>query len=180
MSRERTQAHVNALFGSTNVADSVPDTDAASSEQIDPGDEPAGEQSGCDFLQSVLSPSPGPVYLEGRLVLALSFQPIREQAEWLDTMMGRLGEQGPPRRRRGKPLERYRIWDELAGDWLAGSPTVLRFENTDVVERGEASPMPVWTGAVDVRKRVIAVPDLDRAGIVQNLQHDLRWKLYDA
>ena len=180
MSRERTQVHVNALFGSTNVADSVPDTDAANSGQGDPGGEPADEQSSGDFLQSVLSPSPGPVYLEGRLVLALSFQPIGEQVEWLDSMLGRLGELSPPRKNRGKPLERYRIWDELAGDWLAGSPTVLRFENTDVVERGETSPMPVWTGAVDVCKRVIAVPDLDRTGIERNRLHDLRWKRCSA
>ena len=180
MMRERTQVHANALFGSTNCADSVPDG-SASDDLHEGDDEPAGEepfeQGGPhNDLSVLLSPAEGPVYLEGRLVLSLSFKIAGEQARWLSTLAGRMGELELPPIRRGKPLECYRIWDDVAGDWLSGSPTVLRFENADVVECGEDRQIPVWTGSVDVRKRVISVPDLDGAGIAANLRHDLRWK----
>ena len=216
MMRERTQVHVNALFGSTSIAGGVPDGgDAAGDLRADedggepgcqpgtgddagspdgngepgcqpgglPGNgEPGGQPGTGDegALPGMLSPAAGPVYLEGRLVLSLSFKVLGEQASWLSALAGRMGDLELPSIRRGKPLERYRVWDDLAGDWLGGSPTVLRFENADVVECGDGEQMPVWTGAVDVRRRVIAVPDLDRAGIAANRLHDLRWKLCDA
>ena len=113
-------------------------------------------------VHDLLAPSTGPVYMEGRLVLSLSFQggqadlaPIED-----DEIV----------------LENYRLWDDLACTWHAAQLAVLRFESADVVMRLEPRPTPVWAGAVDTRARVILVPDLDARGLAINEEVDLRWK----
>ena len=115
-------------------------------------------------LPSPLAPSIGPVYLEGRLVLSLSFR--------LEKPTG-----NRVRVPEGEPLvERYRIWDETARDWLAGGPCVLRFESADVVMSTHPRPAIAWAGALDVRLPVIGVPDLDERGEAINRAHRLRWR----
>ena len=113
---------------------------------------------------SPLAPSIGPVYLEGRLVLSLSFR--------LEKPTG-----NRVRVPEGEPLvERYRIWDETARNWLAGGPCVLRFESADVVMSTHPRPAIAWAGALDVRLPVIGVPDLDERGEAINRAHRLRWR----
>ena len=113
-------------------------------------------------IASLLSPSPGPVYMEGRLVLSLSFQGGQADLEPIadDDLV----------------LENYRLWDELSAAWHTDDLAILRFEHADVVMRLEPSPAPVWAGAVDTRARVILVPDLDSKGLAANQTVDLRWK----
>lgn len=125
--------NAHAVFGDTNRADSVPDC---------------------------LVPQDGPVYLERRLVLSLSFQggPANVQTE--DA---------------GDLVERYRLWDDLADEWHGGLE-VLRFEWTDIVVCLGPKPAVLWQGAVDTRARAIPVPDLDDAGMAANRKLDLRWK----
>ncbi|MGI6220512.1 MAG: hypothetical protein ACOYIP_01365 [Coriobacteriales bacterium] len=183
MVRECTQVHVNALFGNTDYADGVPDarsTDHAGDDEGNlPEDNPPAKSRTCRPLESLaegLSPAAGPVYLEGRLVLSLSFQPLDGQIEWLGELARHLAECNASRSWMGDPLERFRIWDDSTGAWFTGGPTVLRFENADVVKYGEDESAPVWIGAVDTRKRVIPVPDFGRAGAAENQLHDLRWK----
>ena len=124
----------HATFGDTNRADSVPDC---------------------------LAPDEGPVYLEGRLVLSLSFQggPADVNTEGA-----------------GDLLERYRLWDDLGECWWDDGPEVLRFEMADVVVRLGGKPAVLWQGAVDTRARVVPVPDLDSAGIAANQECDLCWR----
>ncbi len=113
---------------------------------------------------SSLAPSTGPVYLEGRLVLSLSFR--------LENPSG-----NHVRVPEGEPLlERYRIWDDAAKGWLAGGPCVLRFESVDVVMSTYPHPAIAWAGALDVRLPVIGVPDLDESGESINRAHRLRWR----
>ncbi len=131
---KRSSAQVH--FGSTAYADTVPDGPTASN---------------------------GPVYLEGRLVLSLSFQgasPINLDLIADDDIV----------------LENYRLWDDAANAWHAPDLAVLRFEHADVVMRLEPTPMPVWAGALDTHKRVVPVPDLDGSGLEANSRVDLRWK----
>lgn len=125
--------NAHAVFGDTNRADSVP---------------------GCLVAQD------GPVYLEGRLVLSLSFQggPADVRTEGA-----------------GDLIERYRLWDDLADGWHDGLE-VLRFERTDVVVSLGPKPAVLWQGAVDTRAGVIPEPDLDEAGMAANRKRDLRWK----
>ena len=125
--------NAHALFGDTNHADGVPDC---------------------------LSPSDGPVYLEGRLVLSLSFQGGPANVNTDDA---------------GELVERYRLWDDLAKRWHNGLE-VLRFEMSDVVVSLGPKPAVLWQGAVDTRPRIITVPDLDDAGMAANAECDLRWK----
>lgn len=115
-------------------------------------------------LASPLVPSIGPVYLEGRLVLSLSFR--------LEKPTG-----NRVRVPEGEPLlERYRIWDDTAKCWLAGGPCVLRFESADVVMSTHPRPAIAWAGALDVRLPVIGMPDLDERGEAINRAHHLRWR----
>lgn len=127
----------NMLFGSTNDAGSVP---------------------------ICLAPSVGPVYVEGRLVLSLSFQ----GGEPLDLAI--IADEK-------KAIARYRLWDDASEDWFDGSPTVLRFECADIVMRIGVQPVPVWAGVLDTSKRVVLVPDFDDKGFAVNQSHDLRWKV---
>lgn len=131
---EKNDLYARAVFGDTNRADGVPDFPA---------------------------PSPGPVYLEGRLVLSLSFRggPIDVQTK--DA---------------GDLVERFRLWDDIVMRWHAAGLEVLRFETTDIVVRLDMKPAVLWQGAMDTRARVISEPDLDKAGIVANRKCDLRWK----
>ena len=125
--------YAHAVFGDTNRAGSVPDC---------------------------LVPQDGPVYLEGRLVLSLSFQGGPANVRTEDA---------------GDLVERYRLWDDLAGDWYSGLE-VLRFEQTDVVVCLGPKPAVLWQGAVDTRARAIPVPDLDAAGMEANWARYLCWK----
>ena len=135
MGKTGTQAKANIRFGSTEFADSIPE---------------------------YLSPSSGPVYLEGRLVLSLSFKGT------------------PPRLESIKDddvaLESYRLWDEMGERWHEDDLAVLRFEHTDVVMRLEPTPTAIWSGKLDTHARVVLVPDLDKAGFLENQTCDLCWK----
>ena len=126
--------YAHKVFGDTNRADSVP---------------------GC------LAPQDGPVYLEGRLVLSLSFQggPADVRTEGA-----------------GDLVERYRLWDDLAERWHDGGLEILRFERTDVVICLGPKPAVLWQGAVDTRAGAVPVPDLDDAGMETNRGCDLRWR----
>ena len=125
--------NAHAVFGDTNRADGVPDC---------------------------LVPQDGPVYIEGRLVLSLSFQGGPADVSTDDA---------------GELVDRYRLWDDLAEDWHNGLE-VLRFEMTDVVVSLGPKPAVLWQGTVDTHARVIPVPDLDEEGIRENMECDLCWK----
>ena len=113
------------------------------------------------YLENI-APSSGPVYLEGRLVLSLSFQGMPPRLDLVenDNMV----------------LENFRLWDDLTNTWYEDGLAVLRFEHGDVVMRLEPKPTAIWSGDVDTRARVIMVPDLDEAGFKANQQYDLCWK----
>ena len=127
------ELYARAVFGDTDRADGVPDC---------------------------LVPCDGPVFLEGRLVLSLSFQggPTDVRAE--DA---------------GELVERLRLWDDMADCWHNGLE-VLRFEMADVVVGPGPDPVVLWQGAVDTHARVIPVPDLDGAGMAANAECDLCWR----
>ena len=126
--------YAHAVFGDTNRAGSVPDC---------------------------LVPQDGPVYLEGRLVLSLSFQGGPANVRTEDA---------------GDLVERYRLWDDLANCWHDGGLEVLRFEMADIVVRLGRRPAVLWKGTVNTRARVIPVPDLNSEGMIANRDCDLRWK----
>ena len=119
-----------------------------------------GDTDRADGVPDYPEPSEGPVYLEGRLVLSLSFQgaPANVQTEGA-----------------GELVERYRLWDEFAEQWHSGLE-VLRFERTDIVVCLGPKPAVLWQGAVDTRARAIPLPDLDDVGMTANQQCDLCWK----
>ena len=126
----------------------------------------AAEPPHANQFPAPLCPSPGPVYLEGRLVLSLSFQ---------ETAQGFAPDYSPIEND-DRVLENYRLWDDEANAWHGDDLTVLRFENIDVVMRLEPAPTAVWTGALDTQARVVLVPDLDAAGMMMNQSCSLRWK----
>ena len=111
---------------------------------------------------SCLVSSEGPVYLEGRLVLSLSFQGSFAEERQVTGM--------------GDILERYRLWDDITEAWYEGGLEVLRFEQADAVVRLSPKPITLWVGAVDTRARVVLNPDLDDVGRAANREHDLCWK----
>ena len=127
--------YAHAAFGDTNRADSVPDYPA---------------------------PDNGPVYLEGRLVLSLSFQKAYDNERSTTDI--------------GDALERYRLWDDLTEKWYDDDLEVLRYERADVVVRPGPSSKTLWQGAVNTRARVVPEPDLDITGMAANQKCDLRWK----
>ena len=160
--------NAHAVFGNTNRADSVPDR---------------------------LAPSSGPVYLEGRLVLSLSFQ-----GDEIHAHMVADGDE---------PIECYRLWDDISKTWYEDGLAVLRFEQADLVVRmdnrlaalsaegkaplfsndeedrgafpffnvGAGGRLSIlWEGALNVRARVVPEPDLNEAGMAANRRCDLRWK----
>ena len=141
MGKDRLCTH--AIFGDTNRADGVPSAHSPSS------------------VPGLPSPSDGPVYLEGRLVLSLSFAGGPADVRCEDS---------------GELIERYRVWDERAQRWHADGLEVLRFEQADVVVRLGRKPAVLWQGAIDTRSPVIPAPDLDKEGIADNGNCDLRWK----
>ena len=126
--------HAHAVFGDTNRADSVPDC---------------------------LAPDEGPVYLEGRLVLSLSFQGGPADVRTIDA---------------GDLIERYRLWDDFLKRWHDNDLEVLRFDWADVVMRQGRKPAVLWQGAIDTRARVIQEPDLDESGMACNAGCDLCWR----
>lgn len=75
----------------------------------------------------------------------------------------------------GDLVERYRLWDGLAGTWHGGLE-VLRFERADVVVCLGPKPAVLWQGAVDTRARAVPMLDLDEAGMAANRGCDLCWK----
>ena len=185
MSQVRPVTRAKLLFGSTNDAGSVPGgvvrsearglrapKHAACGAGAEPALKTRGEpcapaaSSACEESGSfgVPAASSGPVYLEGRLVLSLSFQ--GNEAIDLSCVADKKA-----------ALARYRLWDDVANRWYAGGFTVLRFEGLDVVMRRGKRPVAVWKGALDTRKRVVLAPDLDEEGFEQNQSCDLRWKV---
>ena len=116
----------------------------------------------CNAAIESIAPSSGPVYLEGRLVLSLSFQGMPPRLDLVenDNMV----------------LENFRLWDDLTNNWHEEGLAVLRFEHGDVVMRLEPRPTAIWSGELDTRARVIIMPDLDAAGFQANQQYDLCWK----
>ena len=106
--------HAHVVFGDTNRADGVPDS---------------------------LVPDDGPVYLEGRLVLSLSFQGGPADVRTEDA---------------GELIERYRLWDDLAGEWHGGLE-VLRFEWADVVVCLGPKPAVLCKGCVQFNLHIIRI-----------------------
>ena len=153
MENTRTLTTTRQQFGSTKHAGTVPGRPA-----VRPGSDQPPARRGLSWL----SPSPGPVYLEGRLVLSLSFQGGSPNLDAIvdDEVV----------------LENYRLWDDAANAWHEDDLVVFRFENADVVMRLEPQPTAVWSGSLDTQARVILVPDLDRAGFAKNQEVDLRWR----
>ena len=115
-----------------------------------------------DGAPSLPAPSAGPVYLEGRLVLSLSFKGDPDGMDLPEESDG--------------PLERYRLWDDLAGEWHDGDLEVLRFEQVDAVVRPSSGSSVLWKGTMDTRARVVPAPDLDVEGMAVNAGLDLCWR----
>lgn len=116
-----------------------------------------------------LEPSQGPVFLEGRLVLDLSFRPDAPPGQ------AALG----PSSSREDLLEEYGVWDDVAQEWNPREITLHRYEYTDLVTTCQPpanEERPIWEGALDTRKRIIDVPDLDMEGYRRNAKHRYRWK----
>ena len=120
-----------------------------------------GDTDRAGSVPNILSPDDGPVYLEGRLVLSLSFQGGPADVRSDDA---------------GELVERFRLWDDLAEKWHGDGLEVLRFELADIVVRLGRRPAVLWRGAVDTRARAVPVPDLDAAGMAANVGCDLRWR----
>ena len=135
MGKVSTQIRANAQFGNTEFADSIP---------------------------RYLQPSSGPVYLEGRLVLSLSFRGMPPRLDLIEND--------------DVVLESYRLWDEMSESWHEDDLAVLRFEHGDVVMRLEPTPTAIWSGELDTHARVILVPDLDTNGFQENQTCDLCWR----
>lgn len=112
--------------------------------------------------------SGGPVYLEGRLVLSLSFQGENSNADARESINCC--------KERGPLLECYQLWDSLANCWYKDALTIERYENIDVCLRAADETAVLWAGAVDTQAKVILVPDLDTAGFLINQTYDLHWK----
>ena len=121
-----------------------------------------GDADRADGAPSLPAPSAGPVYLEGRLVLSLSFKGEPDGVE----LPGETG----------GFLERYRLWDDLAGEWHNDDLEVLRFEQVDAVVRPSSGSSVLWKGTRDTRARVVPVPDLDVEGMAVNAGLDLCWR----
>ena len=121
-----------------------------------------GDTDRADSVPDLLVPSAGPTYLEGRLVLSLSFQGDPEDGSSFESA--------------DDPLERYRLWDDLAESWHDGALELWRFDRVDVVVRGAGELSVLWKGVVDTRARVVPVPDLDEEGARVNAEFDLRWR----
>lgn len=119
-----------------------------------------------DLAYFGIAPSAGPVFLEGRLVLSLSFQDCGSAAQAPTNEAEIL-----------QPLERYEIWDDLTDARFSNTNIeLIRFDEIDVVVHGEGEESHTWAGQMDVSKRIILVPDLDTKGFKTNQAHDLRWK----
>lgn len=116
-----------------------------------------------------LEPSQGPVFLEGRLVLDLSFRP--------DAPPGQVAP--GPSSGKDELLEEYGIWDDASKQWHPRNIMLFRYEFADRVTTNQtptSKKRPIWEGALDTRKRIIGEPDLDLEGYRRNQQHRYRWK----
>lgn len=134
---------------------------------------PRGD-SGSDGAVNPLAPSEGPVYLEGRLVLSLSFGGGAPAAP--SAAQAHLSATCEDLARDGALVERYRLWDDLAGAWHGDDLEVLRLEECDLVLRTVPQPTVLWQGAVDTRARVVPAPDLDGEGMAAAGACDLCWR----
>ena len=183
------KASTAALFGETDFASSIPNV-ASPFEGQRPGTrkertllrtelpdparrflraqvpDPARPARSAQPERRIPKASRGPVYLEGRLVLSLSFK--------LDSPTGNKVSVPEGERLMG----RFRIWDDTARDWLDGGPTALRFETADVVMRTHPRTAIAWVGALDLTTPIVDVPDLDERGRAINRRHHLRWKAF--
>ena len=118
------------------------------------------DRAGC--IPDCLAPQAGPTYIEGKLVLSLSFQGDSTVAQHSDDACA--------------SLERYRLWDDQASVWYDSKLEILRFEHSDIVRRSGSSPVTLWKGAVDTHARVI--PELELGDSKTSTYHtcDLCWK----
>lgn len=103
------------------------------------------------------SPSNGPVYFEGQLVLALSFQ----------------GDEFTECTGDGEAIDELRLWDVLSDSWFGPSPVILRYGTCDLVL---ADGKPVFRGVVKSEEDVTLVPGWDSICTAVNNQYYLRWK----
>ena len=149
------------------------------------------------------SPSTGPVYFEGKLILALSFQ-SDDGAPYADTTMNdneasnevsaetsdlsclstiresayacKVGKPARFADEDGLPGEicdRLRLWGELTNAWFSPSPEIVRFEDHDVVF---IAGKPVYSGTVNNMREVSLVPGWDSTCIAINSRYLLHWK----
>ena len=124
----------NALFGDTDIAGGIPDA----------------------FRPQASS---GPVFFEGKLIVALSFQ----DAQALDGDLSG-----------GETLQGImQLWDCLGEAWLDDGPMLMRYDCHDVVLVDGA---PVWRGILDTRYDARLVPGWDSACAAINGSCYLRWK----
>ena len=152
------------LFGDTNIAGGIPE-----------GYEPC--------------PSNGPVYFEGKLILALSFQCGKEVAsesvqkgeETANEVpdLGCLSEM-PGQVHTDKAAnsqctiyDRLRLWNNITNTWFDPSPEIIRLSNHDVVF---VAGSPVYSGIVNNMREIALVPGWDSACTSLNSMFYLRWK----
>ena len=136
----------SALFGDTDIAGGIPDA----------------------FRPQASS---GPVYFEGKLIVALSFQgadPLPDSAAAIKGMTGGNSEDTP------EQLQGvWQLWDCLSDSWLDDGPLLMRFETYDVVLM---EGVPIWRGIVETRYDARLVPGWDRACSAINDSCYLRWR----
>ena len=114
------------------------------------------------------SPSAGPVYFEGQLVLALSFQSSEDgSCNAVDTV--RVNGVGI----KGKPLDELCLWDALSDTWFTPSPSLQRYAGCDVVV---VDGTAVYRGIVDTACDVTLVPGWNSVCTQINSRCFLRWK----
>jgi hypothetical protein len=121
----------------------------------------------------------GPVYLEGRMVLSLSFV-----ADGGNPSVASAALEGSQAALQEAPLEVYRLWDDASQSWYANPLELRRYESIDVVLVADASgeaKQPVWQGSVDTHARIIETPDLGAEGMsIDEQAPDLRWRRVES
>ena len=175
--------HTNVDFGNTEQVGGIPGMCAATDDGVPHVDPTLAHAANSASVSSFIEPSRGPVFLEGRLILSLSFQDcgamqdLEQPGEKSAIAEGHTPVRALDLPEVLEPLERYEIWDELTGvRYKHCSIELVRFEEIDVVMHGEGDALRTWVGQLDVSKRIILVPDLDEQGFKANQSHDLYWK----
>ena len=115
------------------------------------------------------SPSPGPVYFEGWLILALSFQAPQGSQDSQETIQVPLEEE--------RPRSILQLWDCLSSSWIEDGPILWRYDTHDVVF---VDGRPVWSGTLDTGKDVNLVPGWSSECARINNQVYLRWRTRNA